>query len=113
MKIKVNVQAVSLNTAYPSKRTGGRYLTTKGSNYKTLVAWEGRSVCSEPTSEKIAMKYTFGFSDKRRRDVDDYIKLTQDALTGIWYLDDKQISEIHAYKVYSEQPFVEIELLKL
>lgn len=35
-------------------------------------------------------------------DLDNIIKGVQDALNGVWYVDDKQICEIHAHKNYAE-----------
>jgi crossover junction endodeoxyribonuclease RusA len=47
----------------------------------------------------LRMSVVFSFKDKRRRDVDNYLKSTLDCLTGIIYDDDSQIMELHAYKV--------------
>lgn len=42
-------------------------------------------------------------------DTDNYYKAVSDALTGILWVDDNQIVEIHVGKWYSDQPRVEIE----
>ncbi len=110
MKIKVDVQALSLNTAYPTGRNGRRFLTDAGKAYKDTIGWAAREVCSTPTSKQVIVKYVFGFSDKRRRDISNFLKLTEDALIGIWFEDDSQVMEITATKVDVDKPYVEIEM---
>lgn len=43
-------------------------------------------------------------------DVDNYFKGFTDALNGLIFEDDKQIAEIHAYKFYSDNPRIELEV---
>lgn len=43
-------------------------------------------------------------------DVDNYFKGLSDALNGLIYEDDNQITEVHAYKFYSEKPRIELEV---
>ncbi|MBQ1490060.1 MAG: RusA family crossover junction endodeoxyribonuclease [Eubacterium sp.] len=40
----------------------------------------------------------------KKPDLDNLIKLTADGLVGMAFCDDKQICEIHAYKVYDDTP---------
>ena len=47
----------------------------------------------------LRVSVVFSFKDKRRRDVDNYLKSTLDCLTGVIYDDDSQITELHAYKI--------------
>ena len=113
MKIKVKTKPLSLNHAYPTNRYGRRYLTNEGKAYKAEIGFIAKTQCAGPLTENIGIKFIFGFADRRRRDIDDYIKLAQDSLTDIWYKDDRQIVELSAKKVYSEDYFVEIEMYKL
>ena len=47
-------------------------------------------------------------------DIDNYVKLVQDALNGIVYEDDKDITELHARKVYTDgDPETEIIIRRL
>ena len=47
-------------------------------------------------------------------DIDNYVKLVQDALNGIAYLDDKDITDLHARKVWTDgQPGTEILVRRL
>ncbi|MCY3414659.1 MAG: RusA family crossover junction endodeoxyribonuclease [Candidatus Heimdallarchaeota archaeon] len=43
-------------------------------------------------------------------DLDNYVKLTLDALNGILWADDRFIVEIHSAKFYSNNPRIEIEM---
>lgn len=113
MKLKLLIKPVSVNMAYPSDRSGRRHLSKEGKVYKETLGWAAKSLNSPLLTGHIGANYTFGFADKRRRDVDDYIKLTQDALSGICFVDDSQIIELTAKKQPSKEPFVEIELYQI
>lgn len=43
-----------------------------------------------------------------RPDLDNYLKSAKDALTGVVWLDDSQVTEVSARKIYSEQPMMRI-----
>lgn len=52
------------------------------------------------------------FGDKRKRDIDAYIKILLDAMSGIVYEDDSQIEAMHVYKsVDKENPRVIIQIV--
>jgi len=67
------------------------------------------------SENKISVKLIFYFPDKRRHDVDNFQKLTLDALTGLAWKDDSQIQMITSMK-YESQPerstYIEIKELK-
>lgn len=44
------------------------------------------------------------FFHMKKPDLDNLIKLIEDTMTGVVYMDDSQIAEIHAKKIYSEYP---------
>ena len=46
-------------------------------------------------------------------DTDNYIKSTLDGLNGLLWEDDNQIVDLVAHKYYSDQPRVEIEVVKI
>lgn len=51
----------------------------------------------------------FYFKTKRTQDLDNYNKLVLDALTGIIYVDDGQISALHLYRCYDkDRPRIEV-----
>ena len=45
-----------------------------------------------------------------RPDLDNYSKAIMDSLTGVAWLDDAQVVDLHLSKLYSEKPRVEIEV---
>jgi Holliday junction resolvase RusA-like endonuclease len=48
-------------------------------------------------------------------DIDNYIKATLDSLNGVFFIDDKQVVEVFAKKMYSKDPhilFKQMEILK-
>ena len=49
---------------------------------------------------EFGVKMTFYCGHKRRRDIDNLVKLCLDALNGVAYKDDAQVTEIRARKVY-------------
>lgn len=111
MKIRVNTKPISVNKAYPSSFSGRRFLSKEGKAYKEEIGWAVKRECVPCLKGQVRVAITFGFADKRRRDVDDYLKLAIDSLTGIWFDDDSQIIEILAKKIVSLEYFVEIAVI--
>ena len=61
----------------------------------------------------ICLEVKFVLKDKRRRDLDNMVKLVQDALNKVAYEDDWQIHEINTDKSYASpgvEPFTEVRL---
>lgn len=59
--------------------------------------------------ERISLTLKIHFPDKRRRDIDNYVKGAQDLLTdcGVWS-DDTQIDDLHVLRCdISKEPYVE------
>ena len=46
-------------------------------------------------------------------DIDNLVKGTLDALTGVLWKDDSQICTLHAHKVYSDEPKIELEVTEV
>jgi len=62
----------------------------------------------------VAVSITLYFGTKRRADLDNFNKLSLDALTGIAYLDDSQIAELHVTRSYDKsRPRIELRLSQL
>lgn len=60
----------------------------------------------------VQLSIVFYFGDKRRRDIDAYIKILLDCMEGVVYEDDVQINEMHCVKEYDkERPRTEIRVL--
>lgn len=108
MRIHLEITPLSLNTAYPSGKTGKRFLSAKGKAYKEAIGWIAKQNSLGILTGDVGVDYIFGFKDKRARDVDNYIKMAQDALTGIAFNDDSQIVELTARKLKSDVDFLDI-----
>jgi len=77
--------------------------------WQAKAQWKGKMLVM-PVSVTIALY----FGDKRARDIDNYHKLSLDALSGIVYADDSQIQKMTVEKFYDkENPRIEIEVLTL
>lgn len=109
MKLKINTKPISMNSAYPTGANGRRFLSREGKTYKELIGWEAKSK-GKKLSGPLEISCTFGFADNRRRDTENYLKISIDALTGIWFDDDSQIVYLEARKVIGNEYFVELEV---
>ena len=61
---------------------------------------------STPKKQKPNMEETFHI---KRPDADNLIKSVLDGLNGILYIDDGQVCRIETFKLYSEEPRIEIK----
>ncbi len=67
-----------------------------------------------PRSLSTKLKNTLnGQACDKRPDLDNYVKYYLDAMIGIVYTDDNIIASVFARKIYSPEPYVEIEVVKL
>lgn len=92
----------------------GRLLLTKSyRDTKDALAWEIASQFKlDPLEEMLAMNVILYFGDNRKRDIDAYLKILLDSMTGIVYKDDSQIVEMHIFKEKDiENPRTEIQIL--
>ena len=93
---------VPLNQKY-FVRNGRNILSNKYRQAKSDLQLEIRSQANfEPLSRNLAVNILQYFGDKRKRDVDAYIKILLDSMEGIVYENDNQINELHAYKEYDK-----------
>lgn len=91
----------SVNHLYFNASTG-RVMRQEGRVYKQAVlaavlrALNGRPAAYEG---RLGLDIAVYFPDRRKRDLDNLIKITQDSLTsaGVW-LDDKQIKDLHIWQ---------------
>jgi len=90
-------------------------MTKVGKNLKEDYCWQLYSQKKEKFTGKVSIKIDLYFGDKRIRDIDNYHKLTLDALTetGVWE-DDSQAYEMIVTKGYDkENPRVELVINRL
>jgi Holliday junction resolvase RusA-like endonuclease len=62
-------------------------------------------------SEHLAVEMRFCTPDKRRRDVGNYTKLVEDAMTGTVYTDDSQIKDSRAIEVGLDRRRPRVEVI--
>lgn len=65
--------------------------------------------------DKVALTVTLHEPDKRRRDVGNYVKLIQDCLTRVAFVDDSQVDELRVVRGHVDRftPRAEIEIRPL
>lgn len=87
-------------------------MTPEGKALKEQYQWEARSQWKgKPLDGDIEVSITLYFGTKRRADLDNFNKLSLDALTGIAYLDDSQIAGLHLKRGYDKmRPRIEISV---
>lgn len=109
MKITLTTPYVSTNRLYTVNRNGSRRKTAAGAAAAKALAWEAKAqMRGEPLKNDLAVQIFLFFPDNRKRDLDN-IKGLLDAMTGVLWLDDSQIVDLHIRKyVCKENPRVEI-----
>lgn len=107
---KITTEPISVNRMYK----GRRFLTNDGKAIKTAIAWEIRSqVNSEQTKGTVALTILFYFKNGRM-DIDNALKALLDCMTGLVYEDDRQIAELHVFKMLDKQnPRIEVQVIEL
>jgi len=118
MEFIIPLKAISMNQAYPQGKQGRRYLSQVAKRFKDSVGYyilnQGSGTLQPNTTDKFNVKIGFHFSDKRRRDVDDYFKLLLDSLTGIIWEDDSQIVALTGVKFQPElKDYIHLEIEKI
>lgn len=106
------------------KVINGHVIHSRGSAlaaWRSNVALEARKAGAFPTRDPITLNMTFMLTRprtvKRREptvppDLDKLVRAVLDALTAIAYLDDSQVTEIFARKVYGDLPGAHIEIIE-
>jgi len=77
-------------------------------NWQNIVAFEAKKMMAEDNVKmiegEVAITMYFYFNDKKRRDLDNLSKAILDALNGIAWKDDNQVTQLLAEKVYLPSP---------
>lgn len=102
----------SVNALYATFR-GRRITSAKGRRFKSDVAILARRQGAKVLFGDLSVTFRV-FRPKRCGDLDNRLKISQDALKGICFEDDKQIIEIHAFR-YDDKanPRIEIDIKKV
>ncbi len=100
---------ISVNHMYLQSRQGRRFLSKAGREYKKVVYNLAKAEHIDMIIGDLEMEVTYFFGDKRRRDVTNYDKALLDAMTGVVYKDDCQITKITLKKfIDKEYPRTEV-----
>lgn len=78
---------------------GHQTSSKKWKDTKSALALETRTQAKfTPMTGTLAVNLMFYFGDKRKRDIDAYIKIILDSMEGIVYENDSQVTELHCFK---------------
>lgn len=110
--ITIYTKPIPVNQKY-SVIKGKMFLSKKYRDTKEAMKWEIKSTWKgPPILEDVALNILFYYGDKRKRDIDAYLKILLDSMSGIVYDDDSQITEMHVYKeIGSDDPKVIIQVV--
>ena len=88
--------------SYMKQNRYGKYVSKTGKQYKKDIVEIASKYMEEnsfiPYSEKLQMNIKFSFDNKRKNDLDNFIKPLFDCLTGIVFDDDRWVYKLVAEK---------------
>ena len=90
----------STNNLYVNARGRGRILSKAGREYKQAVRVLALGARLPLLRGDVVLTMTVYFPNRRRRDLDNTLKVCLDSLSGVAYADDSQVSELHLYRAY-------------
>jgi crossover junction endodeoxyribonuclease RusA len=70
----------SVNALYRNVPGRGRAKTQAYRTWENAAGWEVRAQAPQPIAGPVVMRLTFQWPDRRRRDVSNYVKATEDLL---------------------------------
>jgi len=93
----------------PRRGPHGNWYTPRATKaYEDTVAYSAMAAGSKLTGPVVLN--TTVYTSNRKLDMDNVLKSLADGLNGHGYDDDRQICELHMYRVWSANPRVEVEL---
>lgn len=102
----------SVNNLYATYQ-GRRITSATGRKFKADIAVLARRQGAKMLAGDLIITFRV-FRPKRIGDLDNRLKISQDALKGICFADDKQIIEIHAFRFDDKtNPRIEIDLREI
>lgn len=106
---KTKVYEDAIKAAYTAQHGGDTPLFKKGIPLE-VVAVFGKSVPKSYSKKRRQACLAHRECPVGRPDVDNYLKAVLDALNGLAFEDDSQITHTVAWKTYAENPFVRIDI---
>lgn len=82
---------------------GRTYKTSEVLNFEEVLGRVGRELGVAPLGGDITMEIEVTVPDKRRRDLQNFSDTICDALNGVLYLDDSQITSLKMTKVWGRE----------
>jgi len=107
MKLVIWDKAPSINHYWLARKGSfARRLSPEGKAFKDAarIFFAHQHPGFPPLSHDISMTIHFVFADKRRRDIDNYMKPLLDALQGCLYHDDRQVKHLADVRIFSGAP---------
>ncbi len=102
----------SVNSLYAHYR-GRRIISKKGRKFKRDVAVLAKKQGAKRLSGNLSVTFRV-FRPRKIGDLDNRLKISQDALKGICFDDDKQIIELHAFRFDDKtNPRIEIDIRQI
>lgn len=115
-KITLTSLPPSVNHAYNTVRKGKRvvrFRTKKSLDFIEYVRKECESFIEKPFENDVSVKLHITFGDRRKRDIDNILKILFDSLEGIIWLDDRQVAELYIKREFGDSHKIEIEVKEL
>lgn len=103
------IPAIRMNRRMKRTKRNVRYM-----NYRNKVGWLARKEhTGKPVECDVGVNVNVYLNGGVQGDVDNYFKTITDSMNKIIYADDRQIKEMTARKVESENERVEVEVYKI
>lgn len=98
VRYKIEIQTKPVPKARPRLGINGRMYTPKETKeFEELVGWYTKSVVKKPVEKPV--KVSIDVYSKSRADIDNIAKAILDGLSGVAFLDDRQVVELHIRKL--------------
>ena len=111
--ISFHVPGKPVGKGRPRFNRNGRTYTPKDTrDHEALIAWHAKAAMNRrsPLDGPVEVRMLFVLPDRRRRDIDNLLKLGLDAMNGIVYADDTQVHRVEATKQVGDEPRTEITI---
>lgn len=110
MKINIDIKPISYYQ-YLSHNKFRKYITKKGREYKEELQKHFNYTMkhNEIFKKDVKLDIKLYFDNKRKNDIDNFVKPLMDCMSEIIFVDDRQVQELHLCKFYDkEHPRIEI-----
>lgn len=111
--INIIVPGKPVGKGRPRFNRNGRAYTPKDTHdHEALIAWHAKAAMNRrpPLEGPVEARFRFVLPDRRRRDIDNLLKLSLDAMNAIVYADDTQVHRVEATKEVGDEPRTEITI---